>query len=292
MLLTFWGVRGSIPTPGAQTVRYGGNTSCVAVDLGDDLVIFDAGTGLRLLGNHLMHAVKNPRLHLFLSHVHWDHIQGFPFFTPAYRKDFSIVVNGRGQADQTLGQILAGQMEGPNFPVTLAQLDATIAYRDISPGYDLVLTRPDGSGFARMRCVSGKHPNGVLIYRLDDMRTGKSVVYATDTEHTEGKIDASIAQLAKDADVLIYDGMYTPDEYNERHRGWGHSTWREGLRIALEANVKQYVVFHHDPSHDDDFLDAMKAEAKAEAAQVKPSLQIDFAREGGTVDLRGESPRS
>jgi phosphoribosyl 1,2-cyclic phosphodiesterase len=285
MRLTFWGVRGSIPTPGPQTVRYGGNTSCVAVDLGDDMVVFDAGTGIRLLGNHLMQAQSRPRIHLFLSHVHWDHIQGFPFFAPGYSKAFSIVVHGRGQADQTLGQILAGQMEGPNFPVTLAQLDATLAYHDIAPGQSLNLNKPDGLPFAKVQCVSGQHPNGVLIYRLDDLRSGKSIVYATDTEHTTGRIDERITSLAQGADVLIYDGMYTPDEYEKQHRGWGHSTWREGLAIALKAQVKQYVVFHHDPSHDDAFLDALKSEVVQAASQAGPSLTVDLAREGLSIDL-------
>jgi phosphoribosyl 1,2-cyclic phosphodiesterase len=150
MRVSFWGVRGSIPTPGQGTVRYGGNTSCVSADFGSDIVIFDAGTGLRLLGDELMKRPVKPRIHLFLSHVHWDHIQGFPFFMPAYNRPFSIVVYGRGQADQTLGQILAGQMEGPNFPVTLDQLDASLNYCDISPGSTTLLNRGDGSPLAEI----------------------------------------------------------------------------------------------------------------------------------------------
>jgi phosphoribosyl 1,2-cyclic phosphodiesterase len=127
MLTHFWGVRGSIPTPAPDTIQFGGNTSCVSVDFGDSLVVFDAGTGLRLLGNAILDAKRRPRIHLFLSHVHWDHIQGFPFFAPAYKPDFQLDVYGHGAADHTLGRILAGQMEGPNFPVALDQLDAAIS---------------------------------------------------------------------------------------------------------------------------------------------------------------------
>jgi phosphoribosyl 1,2-cyclic phosphodiesterase len=285
MRVTFWGVRGSIPTPGQGTVRYGGNTSCIAADFGSDIVVFDAGTGIRLLGEELMKRTKKPRIHLFLSHVHWDHIQGFPFFMPAYSPGFSIVVHGRGQADQTLGQILAGQMEGPNFPVSLDQLDAQLAYRDLAPGNTTQLLGADGQVFAEVQCIAGNHPNGVLIYRLQDLASGHSLVYATDTEHTPGKIDERLVQLGKASDLLVYDGMYTPEEYEARHRGWGHSTWEQGLLIAARAQIKQYVVFHHDPSHDDAFLDRLKATVILAAEKSAPGVECDLAREGLTLDL-------
>jgi phosphoribosyl 1,2-cyclic phosphodiesterase len=285
MQVKFWGVRGSIPTPGLGTVRYGGNTSCVSVDFGDDILVFDAGTGLRLLGNELIKRTKPPRIHLFLSHVHWDHIQGFPFFAPAYQKGFEIVVHGRGQADSTLGQILAGQMEGPNFPVTLNQLDAQLSYQDISPGHEVILTKRNGDRLATVQCIAGHHPNGVLIYRLNDVKTGSSLVYATDTEHYPGRLDTGLVALAKNADLLIYDGMYTPEEYAQTHQGWGHSTWEQGLEIAKVAAVKTYVVFHHDPSHDDSFLDALLQTVSDRAAKDQPNLRVDLAREGLTIQF-------
>src|SRR3954469_4731652 len=183
MILRFWGVRGSIPTPSAQTVRFGGNTSCLAADLGENMVIFDAGTGIRLLGNSILERKTKPKLDMFLSHVHWDHIQGFPFFGPGYREGYHIDVYGRGKADNTLGQILAGQMEGPNFPVSLHQLGAQFTYSDITPGSTVAIRDSKGAVSAKVSCVQGRHPNGVLVYRIDDLRTGKALVYATDTEH-------------------------------------------------------------------------------------------------------------
>jgi phosphoribosyl 1,2-cyclic phosphodiesterase len=137
MILRFWGVRGSIPTPSPETVRFGGNTSCISADLGGNIVIFDAGTGIRNLGNTLLERKDKPKLDMFLSHVHWDHIQGFPFFGPGYREGYHIDVYGRGKADNTLGEILAGQMEGPNFPVSLHQLGAKFTYSDITPGQSI-----------------------------------------------------------------------------------------------------------------------------------------------------------
>ncbi len=278
MKVKFWGVRGSIPSPGADTVVFGGNTSCISADFGDDLIIFDAGTGLRLLGNAILARSQRPRLHLFLSHLHWDHIQGFPFFAPAYRAEYSLDVYGQGNADQTLGRILAGQMEGPNFPVSLNQLGAAIAFRDLRSGVEVDL------GFARVRTMEGRHPNGVLAYRLEDLSTGRTLVYATDTEHFPDRVDERILNLAKGADLFIYDGMYTPEEY-QAHQGWGHSTWEQGFQLAAGAGVKTYVVFHHDPSHGDAFLEGYEREVQAKCRAAAPGMNILFAREGREIDL-------
>jgi phosphoribosyl 1,2-cyclic phosphodiesterase len=283
MLTHFWGVRGSIPTPAPDTIQFGGNTSCVSVDFGDSLVVFDAGTGLRLLGNAILDAKRRPRIHLFLSHVHWDHIQGFPFFAPAYKPDFQLDVYGHGAADHTLGRILAGQMEGPNFPVALDQLDAAISYRDIQPGKTVELSSAAGP-FARMRCTRGNHPNGVLVYRLDSVASGKSLVYATDTEHRPDRMDADILDLARGADLFVYDGMYTPEEYGS-HKGWGHSTWEKGFELAHAAGVKTYVVFHHDPSHNDAFLVALEEKVQRHCRGLVPGIQVLFAREGMEIGL-------
>src|SRR3954471_193207 len=183
MLLRFWGVRGSIPTPSEHTIVYGGDTSCPSADLGGNMIIFDAGTGIRNLGNALLQRKDRPKLDMFLSHVHWDHIQGFPFFGPGYREGYRIDVYGRGKADNTLGEILAGQMEGPNFPVSLHQLGAEFTYSDITPGASIPIRDDAGKDVARVSCVQGRHPNGVLVYRIDDLKARKSLVYATDTEH-------------------------------------------------------------------------------------------------------------
>lgn len=285
MKVRFWGVRGSIPTPSHDTVRFGGNTSCVSVDLGENLVIFDAGTGIRLLGADILQGKTKPKLDMFLSHVHWDHIQGFPFFGPGYVPGFKIDVHGRGKADNTLGQILAGQMEGPNFPVSLNQLGADFTYSDLRPGQSVDIKGAGDSVVARMDCVNGNHPNGVLVYRINDLKSGKSVVYATDTEHTGKGMDQNIAKLAKDADVMIYDGMYTPEEYETKYRGWGHSTWEKGFEIARHSAVKQYVVFHHDPNHNDDFLEKYEVEVRGKCQAQSPGMDVRFAREGMEIRL-------
>lgn len=285
MKIRFWGVRGSIPTPSQETVRYGGNTSCVSADLGDNMVIFDAGTGIRLLGTAILQRKAKPKMDMFLSHVHWDHIQGFPFFGPGYVAGFRIDVHGRGKADNTLGQILAGQMEGPNFPVSLNQLGAEFTYSDLRPGQGVDITSPAGAKVARLECVNGHHPNGVLVYRLTDSNTGRSVVYATDTEHHGKGMDQGIANLAQGADVLIYDGMYTPEEYEAKYKGWGHSTWEKGFEIAKHAGVKTYIVFHHDPNHTDEFLENYEAEVKGKCKAQAPAMAVAFAREGMEIDL-------
>ena len=238
MNIRFWGVRGSIPTPSEETIRFGGNTSCVSVDLGDNMVIFDAGTGIRNLGNAILQRPAKPKLDIFLSHVHWDHIQGFPFFAPGYREGYRIDVHGRGKADHTMGEILAGQMEGPNFPVSLHQLGAEFTYTDLKPGQVTSILSANGEAIAKVTCAQGCHPNGVLVYRLDDLRKGTAFVYATDTEHYANRMDLNIGDLAKGADLLIYDGMYTPEDYESKYRGWGHSTWEKGFELAQYAGVR------------------------------------------------------
>jgi len=279
MQLRFWGVRGSIPTPSEHTVRYGGNTSCVSVDLGGNVVIFDAGTGIRNLGNALMERKDIPKLDMFFSHVHWDHIQGFPFFGPGYRAGYKIGVYGRGKADNTLGEILAGQMEGPNFPVSLHQLGAEFTYTDIVPGQVVEIKSLSGETVARVTCAQGCHPNGVLAYRLDDLRKKTSFVYATDTEHYPNRMDLALGNLAKGADLLVYDGMYTPEEYESKYKGWGHSTWEKGFELAQYADVKRYVVFHHDPNHTDTFLEAYEAEVRDKCRAKNARMEVCFARE-------------
>lgn len=285
MRLRFWGVRGSIPTPSEETIVYGGNTSCLSADLGGNIVIFDAGTGIRSLGNSLLERKDKPKLDMFLSHVHWDHIQGFPFFGPGYREGYKIDVHGRGKADHTLGEILAGQMEGPNFPVSLHQLGAAFTYSDIVPGQSIDIRSPSGETVAKVTCAQGCHPNGVLVYRLDDLRKKTAFVYATDTEHYANRMDLAIGNLAAGADLLIYDGMYTPEEYETKYKGWGHSTWEKGFELARYAGVKRYVVFHHDPNHTDKFLEGYEAEVKDKCRAQDARMDVCFAREKMEIAL-------
>jgi len=216
---------------------------------------------------------------LFLSHVHWDHIQGFPFFAPAMRRCARILIHGSDSQDRTLASIVSGQMEGPNFPVGLDQMGAKVRFQPLAEGAITPLLDTSGKPIASVANARLNHPNGVLGYRLVEEATGASFVYATDTEHHAGRLDEALVELCRDADLLVYDGMYTPEEYPAR-QGWGHSTWLEGFRVAHAAGVKHLVVFHHDPERSDDQLDALALHAKEEASKIDPEIEVSFAHEG------------
>jgi phosphoribosyl 1,2-cyclic phosphodiesterase len=264
MRVTFWGVRGSIPTPGPDTVAIGGNTSCVEVRAGKAILIFDGGTGLRLLGKKL--APEMPiEAHIFFSHVHWDHIQGFPFFDPAFVPGNKIHLYGGNNVSRTLEETLAGQMDHPSFPVHLTEMGAKMVFNDMYDGQ--VLEIPSGDGkTAKITTGRGNHPNGVWAYRVE--HDGRSVVYATDTEHY-AIVDPRLVKLAKGADLLIHDAQYTPEEYagtagrGGPKTGWGHSTFTEAARLAEAAGVKRLVLFHHDPMQNDDAVRDKETRAKA-----------------------------
>jgi phosphoribosyl 1,2-cyclic phosphodiesterase len=253
MLITFWGVRGSIPTPGPATVEIGGNTSCVEVRAGKAILIFDGGTGLRLLGKKLLKEMPLTA-HMFFSHVHWDHIQGFPFFEPAFVQGNTFRLYGGKNVSRTLEETLAGQMDHPNFPVHLTAMGAKMSFHDVPEGEPVDID-DGGGGKARVTNASGNHPQGVFAFRVE--HGGKAIVYATDTEHYEGRIDDKLVKLAHKADVLIYDSQYTPEEYagtggtGGSKKGWGHSTYEEGTKIARAAAAKKLVLYHHDPTQND-----------------------------------------
>jgi len=241
-------------------VEIGGNTSCVEVQCGETRIVFDSGTGIRLLGQKLVREMPFD-LHLFFSHVHWDHIQGFPFFGPAFVPGNTIHLYGASNSRGTIESAMAGQMEFPNFPVKLNELGATLVFHAVGAGDSVSL----GDG-VRVTAAAGTHPGGVLAYRVD--YRGRAVVYCTDTEHRPGRVDERIVDLAKDADVFVYDSMYTPEEYDGRadgksRVGWGHSTYEEGVRIAESAGVRQYVLFHHDPDQSDDEVREKERRAQA-----------------------------
>jgi phosphoribosyl 1,2-cyclic phosphodiesterase len=278
MKLRFWGVRGSIASVGREHAQVGGNTSCVELrcttddDGGDGspetLIVFDAGTGLRALGNELRGRVD---AHILLSHFHWDHIQGFPFFTPAYVPGNRVQLYAPAASGTDVRAALAAQMRAPHFPVGLDALGAELGFVGVAAGAEFAV------GGARVRASAGQHPGGVLAWRVDC--GGRSVVYATDTEHGEGgQLDESLLALARGADVLIYDAQYTSAEYPAK-RGWGHSTPEEGARLARAAGVGQLLLFHHDPGHDDWQIARMEAATRA----LFPSTLA--AREGLTLML-------
>lgn len=275
MQITFWGVRGSIPTPGPDTVEIGGNTSCVEVRAGKSLLVFDGGTGLRLLGKKLVKEMPIVA-HIFFSHVHWDHIQGFPFFDPAFVKGNTIHLYGGNNVSRTLEETLAGQMDHPSFPVHLTDMGAKMTFNDLAEGQ--VLQIDD----VKISTGRGNHPNGVWLYRID--HAGKSIVYATDTEHYKD-VDKALVKLAQGVDVLIYDSQYTPEEYTGTAGtggpkvGWGHSTFEEAVKLATTAKVKKLVLFHHDPLQNDA---QVRAKEKRAQGLFKNSLA---AYEGLVIDV-------
>lgn len=275
MSLRFWGVRGSCPAPGPKTATVGGNTSCVELSSGSERVIFDGGTGLRALGDHLLAGGSPVEAAMLFSHVHWDHIQGVPFFAPIFRASTRLSIYGAPE-DGTIEQALARQMTGPNFPVPFHALPAAFSFHPVDPAREFSI------GSFRVRAAALNHPNGVLGYRVSI--GGRSIVFATDTEHyADGRLDQTLIELARDADILIYDAQYTPGEYRGdcgcSRVGWGHSTWAEGVRVANAADVGQLILFHHDPTHDDDAV----AVIEARAAAARPGTIA--ARESTVIEL-------
>jgi phosphoribosyl 1,2-cyclic phosphodiesterase len=222
---------------------------------GKAILIFDAGTGIRLLGQKLLREMPL-NAQVFFSHVHWDHIQGFPFFVPAFVKGNRFQLFGGNSTTRSLAEALAGQMDHPNFPVDIGDMGAEMSFSDLAEGQVIEIDSGTSDGPIRVSNTRGNHPNGVWIYRVE--YAGKSVVYATDTEHY-AVVDPKICALAKDTDALIYDAMYTPEEYvgkapgaGPSKVGWGHSTFDEGAKLAKAANVKHLYLFHHDPQQTDD----------------------------------------
>jgi phosphoribosyl 1,2-cyclic phosphodiesterase len=281
MQITFWGVRGSIPTPGPNTVQIGGNTSCVELRAGKAILIFDGGTGLRLLGKKLLKEMPITA-HMFFSHVHWDHIQGFPFFEPAFVAGNDFHLYGGNNVSRTLEETLAGQMDHPNFPVHLTAMGAQMTFRDLAEGEPVEIDDGKG-GRARVTNATGNHPQGVYAFRVD--HGGKAVVYATDTEHYEGQLDEKLVALARDADVLIYDSQYTPEEYagtagtGASKKGWGHSTFEEGAKLARAAGAHRLILFHHDPIQSDSAV----REKERRAQGLFPAATA--AHEGLSIDV-------
>ena len=253
--ITLWGVRGSIPTPVAENLGYGGNTSCVSLCYGDSpLMVLDGGSGLRALGNMVnAQGLAKIELDLLLTHFHWDHIQGIPFFAPLFRPNCAMRFHSIESPDR-LKQILQEQMRPPYFPVQMPAVQADIRY-----------LQADKKGFElnglRIRPFRLTHPDGAHGYRIES--PDAVIVYATDHEHGDAKTDAGLREYARGADLLIYDAQYTPEEYTARH-GWGHSTWLEATRVAADASVKQLALFHHDPLHDDAALDRIVEAARRE----------------------------
>jgi len=296
--IRFWGVRGSIPVPGKSTVRYGGNTSCVEVRADGEIIILDAGSGIRLLGLALDKEFGNRsmKLTLLISHTHWDHIQGLPFFSPAYNQKNLIRVLGYEGARAGLAKILASQMETPFFPVSLRQLPSHLAIEELKEMEFRV-------GPVEVRSKFANHPGICVGYRLST--SSGSIAYFPDNEPYEelklllasrdgiseeeardfaGAERGKMIDFLSDCDVAIMDTQYTEEEY-AKHVGWGHSPVESVVSLALEANVGKLILFHHDPNHDDQMIDRMLAHARAFVAKSGKSLDVDAAREGAEILL-------
>jgi phosphoribosyl 1,2-cyclic phosphodiesterase len=275
MQIRFWGVRGSTPTPQLENMRYGGNTSCVEVRIQDRLFVFDCGTGFRALGQHLTkHFAEQPLFaHVFVSHYHWDHIQGIPFFRPLYDTASNVFVFHSSRRNRSLKQVMEEQMAAPYFPVNMNDMQANRAFHDIEEG------RVALDESVTVQAAWLNHPQGCLGFRIESKEG--VLVYATDNEPGDPQFDKSVRKLAEGADILIYDAQYLPEEYEARKRGWGHSHWREGVNIVMESGAKQLILFHHDPEHTDACLDNVVKEARNYYPQVRAAV------EGMQLEVKG-----
>lgn len=266
MLVRFWGVRGSTPTPQSENLRYGGNTSCVEVRLNGHIYVFDCGTGFRNLGKQLVQEANGNSIsaHIFLSHFHWDHIQGIPFFTPLYTDRESHFFFHSSNRTRGLQRAIEEQMSDPYFPVNMNEMAAHRQFFNIEEGeisFDDCL----------IKSMWLNHPQGCLGFRLETK--GKVLVYATDNEPGHPIFDKNVRKLAEGADVLIYDAQYLPEEYEANKRGWGHSHWREAINIVMESGAKELILFHHDPDHTDDCIDRVVTTAREHYAKVRAASE-------------------
>jgi len=292
MRVRFWGTRGSLPSPGKATIQFGGNTSCVEVNTERTLVILDAGTGIRDLGHKLVQDGPTEG-HILISHPHWDHIQGFPFFGPLLAPGSHFTVHSAKADHCSLRDVFAGQMEYPYFPITLSQLKSPVSFHEVGEEKMEV-------GDVGVTSHVLNHTTLTLGYRLE--HAGATMVYATDTEphgsfqttHETLNLaqrfphpgDRDLVDFARDADVLIHDAQYIASEYPMK-AGWGHSTVDYAVEVALAAGVKQLVLFHHDIDRSDEQIRELVAGARRVVAQRGASLQVAAAAEGWELELRG-----
>jgi phosphoribosyl 1,2-cyclic phosphodiesterase len=292
MKVRFWGTRGSIATPGPATLKYGGNTSCVEVRADNHILVFDAGTGIHNLGVQLGKEFSSRPItvHVFISHTHWDHIQGFPFFMPAYGKQNRIIVYGPPGRDKTLRQIMRMQMDSDYFPVALGDMNPSIEILEVKD--------PITIGNLSITNFYLNHPAMSLAYRVSDGK--KSVVYATDNEpytytlpsHEDTTqrlglpeyLDDKLIEFLNGTDLYIGEAQYTLEEYKAK-LGWGHSPIESVVEFSVKAKVKRLALFHHDPYHDDAFVDGMVRHAQKLLADQKSAIECFGAREGMEVEL-------
>jgi phosphoribosyl 1,2-cyclic phosphodiesterase len=275
-----WGTRGSIPSPGPQTARYGGNTTSFEVKHGDTRLIFDAGSGLRLLGPELLDDPSKMH-HIFLTHFHWDHIQGFPFFQPLYHPDIELKITGPKQNNIDVRSLFAGQMGPIYFPVPFSVVAATMSFSHLNEGEIEI-------GSAKLTTMRVKHPSYVIGYKIEV--GGKTICFIPDDEIEGDMYDVGgdwysrLVDFVKGADLLIHDSMYTDEEYVTR-AGWGHSTFTQSLKLAEDGEVKKLLFFHHDPTRSDDELDGIVNRIRDEALARGCAVEMEAAAEGIEIKL-------
>ncbi len=266
-VITFWGVRGSCPTPGPETVQYGGNTPCVQIVIDNKLLILDAGTGIRNLGNELEVQSSKVTADIFITHTHWDHIQGFPFFKPLYKKGNYFNIYGCENIDK----LLIHQLQKTFFPVQFDQIKSELKFTYLQEN-DLIQINKK----LKVRVLRSNHIGVNFAYRIESR--GKACCYLTDMEHSEAD-KHKLIDFIKKSDMVIYDAKYTDKEYCNGKKGWGHSTWQEGIKLVKAARAKKLILFHHAPHRNDKELEEIEKKAKL----VYPDTQA--AREGMVISL-------
>jgi phosphoribosyl 1,2-cyclic phosphodiesterase len=285
--LVFWGVRGSTPTLERDTWRYGGNTPCLELTAPDGTnFILDCGTGLRMLGNHLTEKRRGMGIeaHILVTHYHWDHIQGIPFFHPFFESQNRFhfySFQSKYLGPNSLEQVFAAQLASPYFPVDVTMMTAARDFREVA---DAESWEIHGTHITSRYL---NHPQGCLGYRIDT--TGGSIVYATDNEPGDHTCDQNLRQLAHGADVLIYDAQYSPEQLASDRKGWGHSSWLEGVKIAREAKVRNLILFHHDPDSPDKVVDGFLSAARQEFPATwaaTEGMSINLSERGVAVDMK------
>ncbi|KAA3664578.1 MAG: MBL fold metallo-hydrolase [Chloroflexi bacterium] len=274
MYIRFWGVRGTIPTPGPNTVRVGGNTSCIEVRTSDkQLIILDAGSGIRGLGQALQKENSGRIVgNILISHTHWDHIQGFPFFGPVFGRTNRFVLVGQKRVGKRLEETLAGQFIEPYLPFSYKTLPADLIVKEVKDGETIII-----GDSTRVKVADLNHPGGCLGFRIES--DGVVFTYCSDVGHPDDGFDANVLELAQGADLFVHDSHFGTMEERNRYSDWGHSTWLEAAQAAIEANVKYLGLFHFSPDLTDDEVDVILQKTR----EIFPKTLV--AREGLELQL-------